>query len=51
MIAVAVAWATLALVSGWESEKGWVDLLGKLCGICLLAYPFIGWIMRILLGR
>ncbi len=30
VIAVAAAWATLALAVGWESEKGWIDRTGRL---------------------
>jgi hypothetical protein len=30
--AVAVAWATLALVGRWEPEASWVDRLGRALG-------------------
>jgi hypothetical protein len=50
-IAVAAGWATLALGGSWESEKGRIELLGKLFGLYLLVYPVIGWIMKILWGR
>lgn len=49
MIAVAAAWATLALVVGWESEKVWIDRAGRWCGLCLLVHPILGLIHRALL--
>ena len=42
--AVAAAWATLALVRRWRPEKGWLDRLGIILGICWLARPTLGWV-------
>jgi hypothetical protein len=47
VLAVAAAWATLGLVGGWESEKGWVDRLGRLFGLYWIGYPILAWIVEI----
>jgi hypothetical protein len=48
VFAVAAAWATLGLVGGWESEKGWVDRLGRLFGIYWIGYPILASIVEIM---
>lgn len=46
VFSVAAAWATLRMVGGWESEKGWIDRLGRLIGIYWLSYPILSWIVE-----
>ena len=46
VFSVAAAWATLSLVGGWESEKGWVDRLGRLLGLYWLSYPILAWVVE-----
>ena len=46
VFSVAAAWATLGLVGGWESEKGWVDRLGRLLGLYWLSYPILAWVVE-----
>jgi hypothetical protein len=33
-LAVAVAWSTLRFSGRWETERGWLDRLGRVIGIC-----------------
>ncbi len=47
VFAVAAAWATLGLLGVWESEKGWIDRLGRLFGLYWIGYPILGWIVEI----
>ncbi len=47
VFSVAAAWATLGLVGGWESEKGWIDRLGRLFGFYWIGYPILAWIVEI----
>lgn len=46
VFSVAAAWATLGLVGGWESEKGWIDRLGRLLGLYWISYPILAWIVE-----
>jgi hypothetical protein len=46
VFAVAAAWTTLGLVCGWESEKGWIDRLGRLFGLYWIVYPILTWIVE-----
>jgi hypothetical protein len=46
VFSVAAAWATLRLVGGWESEKGWIDRLGRLLGLYWIIYPILAWIVE-----
>lgn len=43
---VAAAWTTLCLVGDWESEKGWIDRLGRLLGLYWISYPILAWIVE-----
>jgi hypothetical protein len=47
VLAIAAAWTTLALVGAWEPDKGWIDRWGTRLAICLMFYPVLGWITRI----
>jgi hypothetical protein len=44
---VAAAWATLWLVGDRESERGWIDRLGRLLGLYWISYPILAWIVEI----
>jgi hypothetical protein len=46
VFSVAAAWATLGVVGGWESEKGWIDRLGRLLGLYWIIYPILAWIVE-----
>jgi hypothetical protein len=48
LIAIAAGWATLALTGCWEPSEGWLDRLGRLCGIYVLAFPIVAWIVALL---
>jgi hypothetical protein len=48
VFAISAAWATLALVSAREAEKGWLDRAGRLFGLYWLAYPVLDWVVGIM---
>ena len=43
VFAIAAAWFTLAVSGVWTSEKGWIDWLGRLFGVCWLVHPCCVW--------
>ena len=43
VFAIAAAWSILALTGVWRSEKGWIDWLGRLFGVCWLVHPCCVW--------
>jgi len=48
VFAVAAAWAVLALGGWWESDRSWIDRLGRLFGLYWLAFPLMSWFVEVM---
>jgi hypothetical protein len=45
MVAVAVAWGTLALAGVWESDGEWFERIAMISGFYMLFFPVVGFIL------
>ena len=44
---IAASWSTLACTGVWRSEKGWIDRLGRIFGLCWLVHSSCVWIYEL----